>query len=196
MDDTFFRTDRFKDGTRCGYCQRELDPPTLNNSMLQATRDHIWPIRLRHCAAPNAPVRIWSCLACNHLKGDMPPRAWCRFMRDTPHWWTTPSLERYLHDFKRCYDAAKPPPMLARCIVAGIAFARRTHSCLARFPQAFEDDLVNDTVSAGPPYILSYDRIALLATHDQLDINSTSAPTVREVSRPQPASPGDGGHPT
>lgn len=172
MDDSFYPTDRFENGISCGYCQRELDQPSLSNSMLRATRDHIWPRKLRHCAAPNAPVRIWSCFVCNQLKGDMPPRAWCHFMRETPHWWTTPSLDRYLDTFKRYYDSLEPTTMLAVAVVAGIAFARRIYSNLAAFPHAFEDDLENSTVSAEPPYILSHYFLAILATRDRLDLYS------------------------
>lgn len=72
--------------------------------------------------------------------------------------------------------------MLGVAVVAGIAFARRTYSVLAAFPHAFEDDLENSTVSVEPPYILSHDFLAILATRDRLDLYSPLLQQLREES--------------
>jgi hypothetical protein len=65
---------------KCAYCDRQLHVTTARND-LRATRDHVHP---RHLGGTTC---VWSCIACNQLKGGMTLEAWQAFMADNPRWW-------------------------------------------------------------------------------------------------------------
>jgi hypothetical protein len=66
---------------KCAYCDRQLHVTTARND-LRATRDHVHP---RHLGGTTC---VWSCIACNQLKGGLTLAAWQDFMADNPRWWT------------------------------------------------------------------------------------------------------------
>lgn len=70
----------FRGGALCHWCRRTMlgkDHP----SGLAATKDHIHP------KSRGGAKTVWSCLACNNLKGSMPLADWYNFMGRNPEWW-------------------------------------------------------------------------------------------------------------
>ncbi len=89
---------------KCAYCDRQLHVTTARND-LRATRDHMHP---RHLGGTKC---VWSCIACNQLKGGMTLEAWQAFMADNPRWWTqfAPKQKRR----KRLAPKKRSPPVEA-----------------------------------------------------------------------------------
>lgn len=65
---------------RCHWCDRPLKA-TTDPSNLAATRDHIVPV------SKGGRKWVWSCRACNEIKGDMSPEKWDEFRSSNPQWW-------------------------------------------------------------------------------------------------------------
>lgn len=111
----------------CVYCCRQLDPPDWQESVLRATRDHVWPHALRASRpADLLPVKVWACYTCNHLKGDLLPHIWHAFMRDTPHWWTCTSMfDRRRDALRHYYDPVFAAGIKDVAIMSGLKLCRR-----------------------------------------------------------------------
>lgn len=67
-------------GLRCYWCKRQLQS-TESPSRTAATRDHVIP------KSQGGRHSVWSCWACNNLKGQMQPLEWQAFMKANPEWW-------------------------------------------------------------------------------------------------------------
>lgn len=68
------------DGGPCHWCRRQMRS-TTDQSELGATRDHIHPKHL------GGTSKVWSCRACNNIKGGMTEDEWSDFMKANPNWW-------------------------------------------------------------------------------------------------------------
>lgn len=71
---------KIKRGQRCAYCERALHQPS-DRTDLRATRDHVLP------RVNGGQHKVWSCSACNNLKGSLLPAQWSSFMHANPEWW-------------------------------------------------------------------------------------------------------------
>lgn len=49
---------------------------------LRVTRDHVVPV------SRGGRETVFSCVACNEVKGDMMPDEWAEFQGANPEWWT------------------------------------------------------------------------------------------------------------
>lgn len=67
-------------GAHCKWCERPLLASTAP-SETAATRDHVIP------KAYGGTFRVWACVACNFIKGDLLPDVWALFMAGHPKWW-------------------------------------------------------------------------------------------------------------
>lgn len=67
-------------GERCHWCRRVM---LAQGSIgrLAATVDHVMP------QSRGGRSRVWACWWCNHIKADMSPVQWRKFMADYPNWW-------------------------------------------------------------------------------------------------------------
>ena len=74
------------EGEPCYYCRRRLDHPR-SRSRLRATRDHVKP------RFQGGTQWVWSCWACNHVKGCMTRQQWATFRAAVPDWWKRRELE-------------------------------------------------------------------------------------------------------
>jgi hypothetical protein len=63
--------------------------PTGTLSLLERTRDHVVPKRLRSSGYPPTPNK-WCCYQCNQIKGGMPPEQWDLYTICKPRWWLRP----------------------------------------------------------------------------------------------------------
>ena len=99
-------------GEICHWCKRPLEA-TGSHSTLAATKDHVHPKSL------GGRVKVWCCVACNNLKGDMLPCEWEAFMATNPEWWKLrrkPKRRGYkisilddLNSFYRQHGGVVPP---------------------------------------------------------------------------------------
>lgn len=71
----------------CTYCNRKMHNRRQAFDGLMKTRDHYIPL----CrGGTNAKENIKAaCSKCNHVKGDMMPETWERFMLENPSWWAS-----------------------------------------------------------------------------------------------------------
>jgi len=74
-------------GERCTYCKR-VCTACGSSGGLAATRDHIRP------AARGGTRTVWACWTCNHIKADMSPWQWTKFMAAYPNWWKGDTFAR------------------------------------------------------------------------------------------------------
>lgn len=99
-------------GETCYWCKRPLEA-TGSRSTRAATKDHVHPKSL------GGRTKVWCCVACNNLKGDMLPSAWAEFMAANPEWWKLrrrPKRRGYklktfddVDDFYRQHGGVIPP---------------------------------------------------------------------------------------
>jgi hypothetical protein len=76
----------------CYWCQRPMES-AKGLSALAATRDHVHP------KSRGGKAIVWSCRACNSLKGDMTGDEWHLFRTMNEKWWK-------LYKDRACYRAA------------------------------------------------------------------------------------------
>lgn len=67
-------------GASCHYCKRTLEA-TSSRSNVAATRDHYV------ARSMGGEYRVWSCWACNQVKGSMAPEEWRAYRDANPNWW-------------------------------------------------------------------------------------------------------------
>lgn len=82
----------------CTYCKRKMHNRKLAFDGLLKTRDHYIPIS-RGGRNTSENVRA-ACYKCNHVKGNMMPEVWEKFMLANPEWWLSREI------FKRRKRAA------------------------------------------------------------------------------------------